>query len=207
VQARERRRLPRLVRQLRLLAPRSPCPIDRKLWGCRGTTGTPAGQHEGRSSAEGGNISTSPGSALLPLVGVSRLVLGARARNPVAVPLPATRRAAKSAWADYRAGKLQMDPEQHAALSRWHNVGQLLGVVAIVAPWVVARVITRPGTGLVVGIVLVVLLGALGLVLRGLGELRQSPRLKAYGYFVGAVAYVATASVALSNGLPLLLQS
>lgn len=53
----------------------------------------------------------------------------------------------------------------------------------------------------IIGVITVVLLGAAGLALRGLGELRGSPRLKAYGYFAGALAYIATASVALAQGL------
>jgi IS30 family transposase len=59
-----------------------------------------------------------------------------------------------------------------------------------------------------VGIVLVVALGATGLTLRGVGELDPEPsrgrRFKAWGYFGGAMAYTATASVALFNAVPAL---
>jgi hypothetical protein len=54
--------------------------------------------------------------------------------------------------------------------------------------------------------VLVVFLGAVGLVLRGIGDELDSLRLRALGYYLGALAYAATASVALYNGLPQLLQ-
>ena len=57
-----------------------------------------------------------------------------------------------------------------------------------------------------IGVVLVVSLGAVGLVLRGIGDELDSMRLRALGYYVGALAYAATASVALYNGLPQLLE-
>lgn len=46
--------------------------------------------------------------------------------------------------------------------------------------------------------------GAGGQVLRGVGELRGSSTLKAYGYFAGALAYVVTASISLSAAAYLL---
>lgn len=51
---------------------------------------------------------------------------------------------------------------------------------------------------IVIGVVSVVTLGALGLVLRAVGELKGSARWKAAGYLVGASAYIVTASVSLS---------
>jgi hypothetical protein len=57
------------------------------------------------------------------------------------------------------------------------------------------------------GILLVVLLGAGGLACRGIGELRNSPGWKASGCFLCAAAYLGTASVALVNGVPLVFQS
>lgn len=55
---------------------------------------------------------------------------------------------------------------------------------------------------LTTGAVSVVALGGTGLLLRGLGERHSSSRLKEFGYYCGAAAYLATASVALANGLP-----
>lgn len=58
-------------------------------------------------------------------------------------------------------------------------------------------------TLLVIGVLIVVTLGATGLVLRAIGELRgaadakSAARWKAAGYLVGACAYVVTASVSL----------
>ena len=63
-----------------------------------------------------------------------------------------------------------------------------------------------PDLALGIGVVMVVSLGAVGLVLRGIGDELDSLRLRALGYYVGALAYAATASVALYNGLPQLLQ-
>lgn len=85
----------------------------------------------------------------------------------------------------------------------------LLGVslLTIGSIWVTTWLLT-PGHALRAGIVFIVLLGATGLVLRGAGELSQGRAryLKAYGYFAGAMAYLATASVALFNAAPALLQ-
>ena len=82
----------------------------------------------------------------------------------------------------------------------------LIGATLIVlACWVLAQTLT-PELALGIGLVLVVSLGAVGLVLRGLGDEFDSMRLRALGYYVGALAYAATASVALYNGLPQLLQ-
>lgn len=54
------------------------------------------------------------------------------------------------------------------------------------------------------GVVVVVAFGAAGLCFRGVGELKANPNLKAIGYFLGAGAYVITATVALVNGFHLL---
>lgn len=56
-------------------------------------------------------------------------------------------------------------------------------------------------------IAVIVLIGAAGLVLRGLGELNTSPKQKAIGYFLGAAAYAATAVVALVNGVRIFIAS
>lgn len=81
--------------------------------------------------------------------------------------------------------------------------------VAVVTP-VAAAALTilvqqlQPRNRLIAGVVVIVLLGAAGLVLRGLGELRTSKVLKALGYFCGAAAYMVTAGVALLNAARLL---
>ncbi|WP_182113471.1 MULTISPECIES: hypothetical protein [unclassified Actinotalea] len=69
----------------------------------------------------------------------------------------------------------------------------------------VQRLIADDRVRLVVGIAMVVLLGAGGMFLRGASELTRPPlneKIRAAGYFCGALAYVATATVALMNGLP-----
>ena len=75
----------------------------------------------------------------------------------------------------------------------------------ILACWVLAQTLS-PDVALGIGVVLVVSLGAVGLVLRGIGDELDSLRLRALGYYVCALAYAATASVALYNGLPQLLE-
>lgn len=60
-------------------------------------------------------------------------------------------------------------------------------------------------SAVLVAVVVVVALGATGLILRGIGELKGSPKWKATGYFFGAAAYIATATAALANTLPHLL--
>lgn len=59
----------------------------------------------------------------------------------------------------------------------------------------------HPANAIALGIAIVVALGAGGQVLRGIGEQRGSSSLKALGYYLGAAAYLATASAALVNGL------
>ena len=73
----------------------------------------------------------------------------------------------------------------------------------ILVSLLVQLAVKRPEVAIVFGLVIVVILGSAGLILRGVGELKKSPELKAYGYFLGATAYVATASMALTNGLRL----
>jgi glutamine amidotransferase-like uncharacterized protein len=65
---------------------------------------------------------------------------------------------------------------------------------------------SNPETAIVLGILLVVLLGAGGLACQGIGELRNSPDWKASGCFLCAAAYFGTATVALVNGVPLIFQ-
>lgn len=109
-----------------------------------------------------------------------------------------------------RALARQFRSEQATA---WFGVGILLAaavmfVVGGVLVPLATQVIADPALRLGVGIVVIVTLGALGLVLRGVGELLRPPRSgrwKSAGYFCGAVAYTATATVALVNGLPALL--
>lgn len=79
------------------------------------------------------------------------------------------------------------------------------GVAAAVIVNVLAQVRLPAVNALYVGIGFVVLLGSGGLVCRGVGEIRGSFKWKAAGYFMGAAAYVATATVALLNVVPRLL--
>lgn len=84
--------------------------------------------------------------------------------------------------------------------------GPTLLVVGLAVP-VTTLLIENPQARLFAGVVTIVALGAAGLILRGVGELRPPPanaRWKAAGYFCGAAAYIATATVALLNGLPAL---
>ncbi|MCC2333557.1 hypothetical protein [Cellulomonas wangsupingiae] len=84
----------------------------------------------------------------------------------------------------------------------------LLGVLVllvIAVPVVISRV-GRDDVELAVGVVFVVVLGAGGLVCRGVGEHRSSQVWKSTGYFLGAAAYGASATVALVNGLHTLLR-
>jgi hypothetical protein len=85
--------------------------------------------------------------------------------------------------------------------------GALLGAGLVVALVGIAAQVLTPTGALYFGIVIVVVLGAAGQFLRGLGERRTSPKLKEHGYYLGAIAYLATASVALFNGLPRLIAS
>ncbi|HET9647579.1 MAG TPA: hypothetical protein VFP34_05030 [Microlunatus sp.] len=77
-------------------------------------------------------------------------------------------------------------------------IGLLLVVVVLFLQFVLS-----PETAISIGIVIVVFLGAGGLAARGVGELRDSVHWKAAGCFLCACAYLATASVALVNGVPL----
>lgn len=88
-------------------------------------------------------------------------------------------------------------------------LGALVGVLALVAgAAAVQAIIDDPQLQLAVGVILVVTFGALGLIFRGVGEVVAAGRIwKAIGYFMGAVAYGVTATVALNNGLPILLGS
>lgn len=80
----------------------------------------------------------------------------------------------------------------------------LIGLVVLIAVTVVSNALSVDRS-IALGIVLVVLFGASGLVCRGVGEIQGSRYWKAVGYYMGALAYIATAFVALSNGLPQLL--
>lgn len=73
--------------------------------------------------------------------------------------------------------------------------------VAVILILAVQLFTTEP---VILGVALIVLIGGAGLMLRGFGELRGSTTLKAWGYFLGALAYVVTAGVALLNGARLL---
>jgi hypothetical protein len=95
---------------------------------------------------------------------------------------------------------------------KWYEDPLLVMLAGLLASSVVAavlallaRLLLSTVGALVVGIVLVVLLGATGLILRGLGEQLRSASLKAWGYYLGAAAYIVTATVALINGIPRLL--
>ncbi len=106
-----------------------------------------------------------------------------------------------------RAADLERSPVRHRVRA-WSYVwpSALVGATfTILACWVLAQTLSRD-VALGIGVVLVVSLGAVGLVLRGIGDELDSMRLRALGYYVGALAYAATASVALYNGLPQLLE-
>jgi hypothetical protein len=78
-------------------------------------------------------------------------------------------------------------------------IGLVLAVVVLFLQFVLS-----PATAVSIGIVIVVFLGAGGLSARGVGELRNSVHWKAAGCFLCSAAYLATASVALVNGVPLI---
>lgn len=102
--------------------------------------------------------------------------------------------------------------EQSVAVqqARWPRLGIIaglvIGVVGNVAVALTQVLPSNPKTAVMLGIVLVVLLGAGGLAVRGIGELRNSPGWKASGCFLCAAAYVGTATVAMVNGVPLIFQ-
>lgn len=93
--------------------------------------------------------------------------------------------------------------------------GLRLAIVAVVLISLLANVAvaltqvlpSSPETAIVLGVIVVVLLGAGGLACRGVGELRNSAGWKAAGCFLCAAAYLGTATVALVNGVPLLFES
>jgi hypothetical protein len=82
-------------------------------------------------------------------------------------------------------------------------IAGLLMSVLLLAVIAFAQFVLAPATAVSIGIVLVVSLGAGGLAVRGVGELRGSPEWKSSGCFMCAVAYLGTATVALVNGVPL----
>ncbi|MCC2320014.1 hypothetical protein [Cellulomonas xiejunii] len=91
---------------------------------------------------------------------------------------------------------------------RIRAVAVLLGVLillVVAVPFAISRV-GRDDVELAAGVVFVVLLGAGGLVCRGVGEHRSSSVWKSTGYFLGSAAYGASATVALVNGLHTLLR-
>ena len=94
--------------------------------------------------------------------------------------------------------------------ARWSRLaviaGLVIGVVGNVAVALTQVLPSNPKTAIMLGIILVVLLGAGGLAGRGVGELRNSPGWKASGCFLCAAAYLGTATVALVNGVPLIFQ-
>lgn len=81
----------------------------------------------------------------------------------------------------------------------------LVSLVANVAV-ALAQVLSSPETAIVLGVIMVVLLGAGGLCCRGVGELRNSAAWKASGCFLCGAAYIGTATVALVNGVPLIFE-
>jgi hypothetical protein len=85
--------------------------------------------------------------------------------------------------------------------------GLVVGIVGNVAVALTQVLPSNPKTAIMLGIILVVLLGAGGLAGRGIGELQDSPGWKASGCFLCAAAYLGTATVALINGVPLIFQS
>ncbi|WP_344803391.1 hypothetical protein [Microlunatus ginsengisoli] len=94
---------------------------------------------------------------------------------------------------------------QHARLPRFGVVAAIvLGLVANAAVALTQLLPSSAETGIVLGIIVVVSLGAGGLACRGVGELLNSPGWKASGCFLCAAAYLGTATVALVNGVPLI---
>lgn len=85
-------------------------------------------------------------------------------------------------------------------------VGGLIISLVLVLVLTLLQFFLPPVTAVALGIVVVVVLGAGGLMARGVGELRDSPHWKASGCFLCATAYLGTATVALVNGLPLIFQ-
>lgn len=77
----------------------------------------------------------------------------------------------------------------------------LLLLLLMIAVPALLTTVHRPDLELGAGVVFVVGLGAGGLVCRGVGEHKGSAVWKSTGYFLGAAAYGATATVALVNGL------
>jgi hypothetical protein len=112
-------------------------------------------------------------------------------------------------YADRRAhGFEQSVAVEQAPWSRLAVIaGLVIGIVGNIAVALTQVVPSNPETAIVLGIILVVLLGAGGLACRGVGELRNSPGWKASGCFLCAAAYLGTATVALVNGVPLIFQS
>jgi hypothetical protein len=109
-------------------------------------------------------------------------------------------------YADRRAqGFEQSVAVEQAPWSRLAVIaGLVIGIVGNIAVALTQVVPSNPETAIVLGIILVVLLGAGGLAFRGIGELRNSPGWKASGCFLCAAAYLGTATVALVNGVPLI---
>ena len=116
---------------------------------------------------------------------------------------------AATEYADGRAPRFQQSVAVEQA--RWSRLvviaGLVIGVVGNVAVALTQVLPSSPKTAIVLGIILVVLLGAGGLAGRGIGELRNSPGWKASGCFLCAAAYLGTATVALVNGVPLIFQA
>jgi hypothetical protein len=103
-------------------------------------------------------------------------------------------------------------PENHVLELRWSRsplllagAGLVIGILANIVV-VLVQLFVDPATAVALGIVIVVLLGAGGLAVRGVGELWESPHWKSSGCFLCAAAYLGTATVALVNGVPLIFQ-
>jgi hypothetical protein len=132
---------------------------------------------------------------------------------PSAAPVPPLHSGSFSTAAKEYADGRAPGFEQSVAVEqgRWPRLaviaGLAVGLVGNVAVALTQVLPSNPETSIVLGIVLVVLLGAGGLACRGVGELRNSPGWKASGCFLCAAAYLGTATVALVNGVPLIFQS
>ena len=111
-------------------------------------------------------------------------------------------------YADGRGDKFKQSVAVEQA--RWSRLaviaGLVIGIAGNVAVALTQVLPSNPKTAIMLGIILVVLLGAGGLAGRGVGELRNSPGWKASGCFLCAAAYLGTATVALVNGVPLIFQ-
>src|SRR5699024_867281 len=106
---------------------------------------------------------------------------------------PRQQEAADGGHAPQQLSRASVGPAGRGASAK-EKIGSLvvallgLGVV-LVLPVVVRWLTKDPVEEIAYGLTAVVIAGAAGFLLRGIGELYAGPGLKASGYFLGAVAY------------------